>query len=108
MELVKYNEESKQLEISENVIAILKDYQKKKIEFEIKEKKFKEELLEAMEKYNITSWSTPNNDIDIVYKKATKRTTIDSTRLKKELPDIAEEYSKTTDVKSSIAISINV
>lgn len=108
MELVKYNEESKQLEISENVIAILKDYQKKKVEFEIKEKKFKEELLEAMEKYNITSWSTPNNDIDIVYKKATKRTTIDSTRLKKELPDIAEEYSKTTDVKSSIAISINV
>lgn len=108
MELVKYNEESKQLEISENVIAILKDYQKKKAEFEIKEKKFKEELLEAMEKYNITSWSTPNNDIDIVYKKATKRTTIDSTRLKKELPDIAEEYSKTTDVKSSIAISINV
>lgn len=108
MELVKYNEESKQLEISENVIAILKDYQKKKIEFEIKEKKFKEELLEAMEKYNITSWSTPNNDIDIVYKKATKRTTIDSARLKKELPDIAEEYSKTTDVKSSVAISINV
>lgn len=105
-ELVKFNEEENKLEISKNVIEMLKSYQRQKIEFELQEKKLKEELLQAMEKYNITSWETPEKDVVITYKKATTRTTIDSTRLKKELPDIAEEYSKTSNVKSSVAISV--
>ena len=105
-ELVKFNEQENKLEISKNIIDMLKTYQEQKIKFELQEKKLKEELLQAMEKYNITSWETPEKDVVITYKKATTKTTIDSTRLKKELPDIAEEYSKTSNVKSSVAISV--
>lgn len=105
-ELVKYNENTKELEISKNMISLMKKYQEEKIKFEMQEKKLKEQLIEAMEKYNITSWKT--DGIEIVYKKPTTRTTIDSTRLKKELPDIAEEYSKTSSVKSSVSISIDI
>jgi predicted phage-related endonuclease len=105
-ELVKYNEETKELEISRNMISMMKKYQEEKIKFEIKEKKLREELIQAMEKYNVTSWKT--DGIEIIYKGPSTRTTIDSTRLKKELPDIAEEYSKTSNVKSSVTISIDV
>ena len=106
MELVKYNEETEQLEIEKSMIQYLKEYQIEKVKFEMKEKAFKEELLEAMEKYGITSWKM--DGVEITYRSPSTRTTIDSTRLKKELPDIAEEYSKTSSVKSSIAISIDV
>lgn len=108
MELVKFNKENNQLEIAENVIEMLKDYQRKKVVFEIQEKKLKEELLEAMEKYGVTHWETPNEDVKIIYKKGSVRKTIDSTRLKQELPVIAEEYTKVSDVKPSISISIEV
>ena len=42
----------------------------------------------------------------MTYKKPSQRTTIDSKRLKEEAPDIFEAYSKTSDVKESISISI--
>lgn len=106
MGLVKYNEELNQLEIEKSIIQQMKEYQIEKIKFEMKEKAFKEELLEAMEKYGITSWKM--DGVEIVYRSPSTRKTIDSARLKKELPDIAEEYSKTSDAKSSISISIDV
>ena len=106
MELVKY--ENNQLVVSDNLISMLKEFKKKKIEIEIKEKQLREELLEAMEKYNIINWSTEDESIKAVYKNSYTRTTIDSTRLKKELPDVAEEYSKTTQVKPSVELTIEV
>ena len=59
----------------------------------------------AMEKYEITE---PYEDdyIKVTYRKATKRTTVDSKRLKDELPDVYEEYSKTSDVASSVSVEI--
>ena len=106
MELVKL--ENNQLSVSDDLVKALKDFEKKRIEIDIQEKQLKEELLEAMEKYGITNWQTEDGSIKAVYRNASKRTTIDSTRLKKELPDVAEEYSKTTDVKSSVSLTIEV
>lgn len=106
MDLVKYNEETNQLEVDKNIVALLKKFEKEKVSMKLQEDKLREDLLNAMEKYNITSWET--DGIKVIYKAPSKRTTIDSTRLKKELPDIAEEYSKTSDVKSSVAITIEV
>ena len=106
MELIKY--ENGEIEVSQNVVDLLKDFERKKVEVEIQEKQLREELLEAMEKYGITNWQTDDGSIKAIYKKASKRVTIDSARLKKELPDIAEEYSKESDVKSSVALTIEV
>ena len=46
--------------------------------------------------------------IRVLYKEGTTRTSIDSTRLKNELPDIYEKYSKTSDVSASISISVEL
>lgn len=106
MDLVKY--ENGQLQVADELVSMLKDFEKKKVEMEIQEKQLREELLSAMEKYGITNWQTDDGSIKAIYKKATKRTTIDTKRLKEELPDIAEEYSKESEVKSSVALTIEV
>ena len=106
MELLKV--ENGKIEVEEKAITDIKNFEKMKIQVELMEKKLREELLEAMEKYNITNWETDDKSIKAIYKHATTKTIIDSARLKKELPDIAEEYSKTSDVKSSVALTIEV
>lgn len=77
--------------------------QKKKLEEA--EKEMKEQLRLAMEKYEVKKFS--NDVISITYVAPTTRTSIDSAKLKKELPDIATKYSKTSNVSGSIKISVN-
>lgn len=106
MELVEYN--GKDLVVAEELINQMKEFERRRVAIEIQEKQLREELLEAMEKYGITSWQTEDESIKATYKKSYTRTSIDSKRLKEELPDIAEEYSKTTEVKSSVELKIEV
>lgn len=107
MDLINVNEENK-IELAESVIAEIKNFEALKVRVEIQEKKLREELLEAMKKYNINYWETPDGSIKATYKSATTRKNIDSKRLKEELPDIAEEYTKNVIVKESVALSIEV
>lgn len=67
-------------------------------------KKLKEDLLHAMETHNVKKWD--NDVMTISYTAATTRTSIDSAKLKKELPDVFSKYSKTSNVKSSIRIKL--
>lgn len=106
MELVEYN--GKELVVASELINQIKDFERRKIAIEIQEKQLREELLEAMEKYGITSWNTDDGSIKATYKKSYTRTSIDSKRLKEELPDIAEEYSKQSEVKASVELKIEV
>ena len=107
MDLIKVNEEN-EIELAESVIAEIKNFEALKVKVEIQEQKLKEELLEAMKKYNINHWETSDGSIKAIYKNATTRKTIDSKRLKEELPDIAEEYSKVSNVKESVTLSVEV
>lgn len=107
MDLIKVNE-GNEIEVLENVVTDIKNFEALKVKVEIQEKKLREELLEAMKKYNISYWETPDGSIKATYKSATTRKNIDSKRLKEELPDIAEEYSKIVNVKESVALSIDV
>lgn len=75
-----------------------------KKQIEEQEKTMKEKLLEAMEKYGVTKFD--NEIIKVTYYAPSTSTTIDSTRLKKEQPDIAEKYSKTSNKKSYIKIEV--
>ena len=104
MELVKY--ENNELVIANDIVNQLQEFERQKVKMELIQKQIKEDLKEAMEKYNITSFETSNKEIKATYKKVTTRTTIDSKRLKEELPDVAKEYSKTSEVKSSISLKI--
>jgi len=76
--------------------------QKKQIEEQ--EKAMREKLQKAMEQYGVKSFK--NDAIEVTYKAPSTRTSIDSTRLKKEKPDIAKEYSKTSPVSASVVIKV--
>lgn len=84
-----------------NTIAQLTTAKK---QIEEQEKDMKEKLLAAMEKYGVTKFD--NEIIKVTYYAPSTSTTIDSTRLKKEQPNIAKEYSKTSSKKSYIKIEV--
>ena len=62
----------------------------------------KEEILNFLDKNHPKSFETEM--LVVKYTSATTQTSIDSTRLKQELPEIAAKYSKTSPKKSSISI----
>lgn len=61
-------------------------------------------LMAAMEQNGLTSFE--NERIKLTYVAPTTRTAIDSARLKKEMPEIAKEYTKTSSVKASLRITL--
>lgn len=76
--------------------------QKKQIEAQ--EKEMKDKLKESMEQFGITKFE--NDIIKMTYVKQGERTTLDSTRLKKELPDVAEKYSKKSITSAYVKVEV--
>lgn len=76
--------------------------QKKQIEEQ--EKEMRVQLLAAMEKYGVKSFES--DAVKFVYVAPSTRTTIDSKALKKDLPDVAAKYSKTSPVSASVKITV--
>lgn len=76
--------------------------QKKKIEEQ--EKEMRVQLMAAMEKYGVKSFE--NEDVKFTYVAPTTRTAIDSAKLKKELPEVAAKFSKTSPVSASVKITV--
>ena len=75
-----------------------------KKELDAKDKVLRQELQEAMDKYGVKKFE--NDILKITYVEPTTRTSIDSARLKKELPAVAEKYSKVSQVKGSVRIDV--
>ena len=85
-------------------IKILTDIMQQKKHIEEVEKQVRETLLHTMEQHGIKSFE--NDVIKLTYVAPSERKTIDSTRLKKEHPEIAEAYQKISQVKSSVKIEV--
>lgn len=103
MELVKV--ENGAITVSEEIVNKIVVFNKKKLEMDLIEKELKEKIKEAMEENNI--FETINiGELKISYRKSSIRTTVDSKKFKEELPDIYEEYSKKSNVSSSISLSV--
>jgi len=77
--------------------------QQKKI-LEDRDKAVRAELQKAMDEFGIKQFE--NDLLKVTYVEPTTRTTIDSARLKKELPAVAEKYSKVSQVKGSVRIEV--
>ncbi len=75
-----------------------------KKELEDQEKQLKQDLVKAMEAYGIKSFE--NDLIKMTYVAPTTRSTIDSTKLKKDHPDIVQQYSKTSNVSASVRVTV--
>lgn len=104
-----YQKKTLELDIAscEKLVAIqneLKSIGDRKKELEQQEAEFKEILIKKMEESGIKQ--IDNNYFKITYIAPTNRETVDTTRLKKELPDIASEYTKNTLVKASVRITL--
>lgn len=85
----------------ENILSTL-DREEKRIK--ATKDMYRSALLEAMEKYNIKSIETDN--VNVTYKDAYDRETLDSKRLREEQPDIYDEYVKFTTTKPSITVKV--
>jgi predicted phage-related endonuclease len=91
----------------EKAVAIMKqiaelDRQKKALEAQDKE--IRKQLTDVMGVYGVKN--VDNDILKITYVAESTRTTIDSAKLKKDYPDIAEKYSKTSKVSASVRISV--
>lgn len=82
----------------------LKTLDDRKKELEKAESELKQMLIEKMEETGVKS--IDNEYFKITYVAPTTRETIDSTRIKKELPEIAEQYVKTSAIKASVRITL--
>ena len=91
--------------LNNDFIESYKEFQKIKLNMELREKEFKQELKEAMESLGKKDLILDGFSANI--RKGSTRTTLDSRRLKEELPDVYHEYSKTTETKSSIMIKVD-
>lgn len=87
-----------------DVIQNITNLMQMKKDLDEQEKQLKQKLLEAMEINNIKSFE--NEVIKMTYVAPTTRTTIDSIKLKKDHPDIAEQYSKTSNVSASVRVTL--
>lgn len=101
-ELVKI--ENGEITIAEEIVNKIIEFNKVKKEMEYQEKLLKDGLMEAMNNLGIKKFII--NGLSATIKDGSTRTTIDSKRLKEECPDIYEAYSKTSEVKSSITLSV--
>lgn len=72
--------------------------------YEERAKQLREGLKAEMEKSGVKKWETDN--IVVTYVNAIERKGIDTTRLKEEQPSIYEQYSKITNVNSTIKIKL--
>lgn len=83
------------------MIAAL-DLQKKQLEAQ--DKALRQELQAAMDKYGVKKFE--NDILKITYVEPTTRETIDSKKLKEELPAVAAKYTKISQVKGSVRIEV--
>lgn len=86
------------------VIKVITDINLQKKKLDEQEKLMRKKLLEAMETHGIKKFE--NEYISFTYVAPTTKTTVDSTKLKKKYPDIAEECSKVSNVSASVRISV--
>lgn len=86
------------------VESLIKSIEEQKKAAEAQAQELRASLMQAMEANGVTSFE--NESIKITYVAPTTRTAIDSAKLKKELPEIAEKYTKTSNVKPSLRITL--
>ncbi len=102
-----FSEENALTVMKNQAAAIIKgisDLTLQKKQIEEQEKEMRAKLVKTMEKYGVKSFE--NEVVKFTYVAATTRTTIDSAKLKKDLPDVAEKYSKTSNVSASVKITV--
>ena len=103
MQLVEINKEGK-IAVAQEFTKAYAEFEKQKLEIELKSKEVKKALKEAMEKNGIQSYE--DDFIKATYRSGSERITLDTKRIKEELPDVYEEYARKSDVASSVILEV--
>lgn len=100
-----------ELVVSENLLQqlteieiVIANIENQKKEAEQQAKTLREALLSAMEQNAVKAFE--NERIKLTYVEPIERSTIDTARLKKELPEVAKTYEKTSKTKASLRITL--
>ena len=101
------NQEDALVVMKKDAAAVIKaiadlTIQKKKIEEQ--EKGMRAQLIKAMEQYGVKKFES--DSVTFTYTAPMVRNSIDSAKLKKELPDVAAKYTKTSNVSASVKIEV--
>ena len=96
--------EERQLRMLADAEEVIQYFESQKKEAEAKAQQIREAILLAMEKNSVKKFE--NDRICVTYVAPSQRVSIDSATLKKEMPEIAEKYSKTSQVKAQIRIKL--
>lgn len=107
--LVLYEKKTMELDFidTEKILTVqraLKSLEARKKELEAEETEIKEALIRKMEENGVKS--IDNNLFKITYVAPSQVETIDSARLKRERPELAVEYTKTSIRKASVRITL--
>lgn len=86
------------------VETLISQIEEQKKAAEAQATELREAILQAMKDNGLQTFETDR--IKLTYVAPTTRTAIDSTRLKKEMPEIAEKYTKTSKVKASLRVNL--
>ena len=103
-ELIRVEENT--LIVAEKYIEQIKDFERKRKLIEEKENEFKEELLKAMEEYNIKSYESPDKSLKITYVPETLSTTFDSKAFRDYDFDTYKKFLKDVNRKPSVRMTI--
>ncbi len=68
--------------------------------------KYKKALLKEIEDRGMVNCNIKNELFTLIYKGASTRETLDSKRLKEDMPEIYDEYVKISNVSSSISVRL--
>ena len=97
-------ENGKPQHLDKNYVSAYKLIHKLSKESELATKEINQKVKDYMEENGLETLSL--DGLIFTYRKGTLRTTIDTKRLKEELPDIYEEFSKTSPVASSVVVKV--
>ena len=90
--------------LSKNISFLLKSYELKIKEIELKREEYKDAILKAMEESGVDKFE--GDFVIINYIKPTTRDSFDSKKFKEDHPLFYEDYVKVSEVKSSIRIKV--
>lgn len=86
------------------IMQKIADLNTQKKQLEAQDKEVRQQLEKVMGEYGITKFE--NDILKVTYVAPSTRESIDSAKLKKELPAVAEKYSKISQVKGSVRIEV--
>jgi predicted phage-related endonuclease len=96
--------ENNEIKVAQEIVSKIVEFNKAKKEMEYQEKLLKDGLMKAMEEVGVKKFII--DGLSATIKDGSIRTTVDSKRLKEECPEIYEAYSKTSEVKPSLILTI--